>query len=249
MENPKISEDTREQYIDATVAVFMDQYAAALNEGLQEEMNACKEQEFPPELDKRCLALIEKAYAKQKRASRRKTFLRVCRSAAIIAMALLSLCSVLFMTVEAFRLPIMNLFIEKTDVYWEFTGNKTEEIGSSLLNEEDPLREILPADYELTLLRGSFDVSQYVALYKKSESDQVLFTASENDGYVQIDTEDADTRQFLISGQEVYLSAEDTEIRIVWFNARLEKAFSVCVTNGDESFVIELAEEIIKYFL
>lgn len=247
MENPKFSEDTRDKYIDATVAVFMDQYAAALDEGILEEMAACADDAFPPELDKRCLVLIEKEYAKQRKAVRTKSFLRVCRSAAVIAIILLSLCSVLFMTVEAFRLPVLNFFIEKTDIYWESTGHNTDEIISTTFNEENPLKDILPADYKLIMINGSFDDSQYLALYEKSETTQVFFTANANDGYIQVDTEDAETQQFLISGREAYISTEDTSIRIVWFDPHLGKAFSVCATNSDESFVLTLAEEIIKH--
>ena len=41
MANPKISEETREKLEDAAVSVFMEQYAKALDAGMNKELEAC----------------------------------------------------------------------------------------------------------------------------------------------------------------------------------------------------------------
>ena len=59
MDNPRINETTREKIEEAAVSVFMDQYAKALDAGIDQQIEACADNEFPPELEKRCRALIE----------------------------------------------------------------------------------------------------------------------------------------------------------------------------------------------
>ena len=66
MKNSKITDETRDKYVDATVAVFMDQYAAILDAGIDEELADTKHNDFPPELDERCRALIGKEFEKRK---------------------------------------------------------------------------------------------------------------------------------------------------------------------------------------
>ena len=107
MEHLIISETTREKVEEAAVSVFMDQYAAALDAGIDKKMADCADMAFPPELDRRCRALIQQAHKKQKH---KKAALRVLRSAAVVAIVLISLCSVLFVSVEAFRIPVENFF-------------------------------------------------------------------------------------------------------------------------------------------
>lgn len=55
----------KKKYEEAMVAVFMEKYAAALSAGVDAAMEECADKEFPPELDKRCQALIQQAFEKK----------------------------------------------------------------------------------------------------------------------------------------------------------------------------------------
>ena len=68
-----ISEETREKLEDATLSVFMDQYAKALDAGVDSLMEDCAEDTFPPELDQRIRKLIAKESAKERNKKRIKT--------------------------------------------------------------------------------------------------------------------------------------------------------------------------------
>lgn len=46
---------------EAMISAFMKQYAAALDAGTDAFIEQCTDMEFPPELDKRCRALIQQA--------------------------------------------------------------------------------------------------------------------------------------------------------------------------------------------
>lgn len=50
-----------EQIEEAMISAFMKQYAAALDAGVDAAIEECADDEFPPELDARCRALIEQA--------------------------------------------------------------------------------------------------------------------------------------------------------------------------------------------
>lgn len=52
---------TEDQIDEAMISAFMKQYAAALDAGTDAFMEQCAGDEFPPELDARCRALIEQA--------------------------------------------------------------------------------------------------------------------------------------------------------------------------------------------
>ena len=173
MEKLKISETAREKLEDAAVSVFMEEYAKALNAGLDQQMEASAAEEFPKELEERCLALIRKEAAKQRNQKHRKNTLRVLRSAAAVAIFILSVSSVLFVTVEAFRAPVMNFFVEKTDRYWQLSGTENETVIEDVFNPEDPLDGIIADDFEVTDVEGSWDSECLIVEYSNGDKSKI----------------------------------------------------------------------------
>ena len=173
MDNLKLSDAAREQLEEATVAVFMEQYAKALDAGIDKRIEECEGEEFPPELEKRCRALIEKESAKSKNEKRRKGVMLILQRAAVVVVALLSLSSILFMTVEAFRLPVMNFFIEKTDRYWQMTANPDENAVPATYDTENPLDSIIADSFVLTSLSGSVESGDLMAEYRDGDNSSV----------------------------------------------------------------------------
>ena len=116
MNKRAVNKDVYENYIDASVALFMEYYSVvSLSDNVQAELDAanCDEIQFPAQLDDRCRQLIKNRTAHY----RRKQYLKACwkglKYAAACVMVALSLTSVLFMTVEAVRVPIINYYIEQ----------------------------------------------------------------------------------------------------------------------------------------
>ena len=110
MKNFKIDQTVYEKYVDATVEFFMECYSGTLSSAIQEELKDGENQDvvFPKELDKRCQTLIKKECAKQRMKQTAKNVIKGLRYAAIFAVVMLSFTSLLFMTVEAVRIPIIN---------------------------------------------------------------------------------------------------------------------------------------------
>lgn len=248
MENPKLSDTAREQLEEATVAVFMEQYAKALDAGIDKRMEECEGQEFPPELEKRCRALIEKEYAKTKNEKRRKRIMRTLQKAAVVVVALLSLSSILFMTVEAFRLPIINFFVEKTDRYWQMTANPDEDTIPAAFDPNNPLGEILPPDFVLTQLSGTVESSDLIAKYSNGDKTSITLFVNISLGSLQVDSENAVVTDTKVAGHDARLYVEENSIRLAWLDENVFRAFGIHAVNVTEETVAYIAEAFAQYF-
>lgn len=248
MENPKLSDTAREQLEEAAVAVFMEQYAKALDAGIDKRIEECEGEEFPPELEKRCRALIEKEYAKSRNEKRRKSVMRILQRVAIVAVALLSLSSILFMTVEAFRLPVMNFFVEKTPRYWQMTANPDENTIPVTYDTEDPLDDIIPESFALTKLSGSVETGDLMAEYSDGGKAAIALFAGYSLGSLQVDGENAVVSDAKVAGHDARLYIEGNTIRLAWLDENVSRAFSIYTVNISEEMVEYLAEAFAQYF-
>lgn len=248
MENLKISETTREKIEEAAVSVFMDQYAAALDAGIDKKMADCADMEFPPELDRRCRALIQQEYKKQRSKKYRKAALRVLRSVAVVAIALLSLCSLLFMTVEAFRIPVINFFAEKHEGHLELRGTAAENEIPETFNPDDPLAGILSDAYTLSSISNNWEMGTVAASYHNSDGSDVFFSIAPAGSTTLVDDEDAATYHFRLMDHDAYLLSEGENIRLIWLDANAEQVFTLCGSKIPEETVLSLAEMIVLMF-
>lgn len=248
MENLKMSETAREKLEEAMVAAFMEQYAQALDAGIDKTMEECAGEDFSPELDARCRELIQREYAKVKKQKRRKCILRWLRSAAIITVVTLSLFSVLFVTVEAFRLPIMNYFIEKTGRYWLLSGEKITKVTENF-NPDDPLEPILSGDFALVDISGSWEDGNMVAVYENnSGSVEIDFFVMPANGTVKIFTENAEASQINIAGHDAYQYVEEEKVTVLWLDDGIDRMFSLIGWNASAQVMQHFAEELAVMF-
>ena len=248
MENPNISESTREKLEEAAVSVFMDQYAAMLDAGIDKKMEDCADMEFPPELDSRCRALIQQEYRKQRLKSYKKHTLRMLRSVAAVAIVLLSLCSVLFITVEAFRVPIMNFFVEKHDRHLELRGTSAEDEIATAFNPDNPLGTILSEDYILVELQNNWQEGMLAATYLSDTDSSVFFMIDPVISTMLVDDENAKSRDLRLIDYDTQILIEENIIRLYWLDAETEQTFTLCGIGIAEETMISIAEAIVMMF-
>ena len=196
MEKPRISESTREKLDEAAVSVFMDQYAAALNAGIDRTIEDSATIEFPPELDKRCQALIAHETHKQLCRTNVKRTLRMLRSVAAVVMILLSVSSILFITVEAFRIPVINFFVERNDRHLELRSISKEDEIESIFNPDDPLGHILSDEYTLVDIDNRWQDGMVVASYCGTKGSSVFFSTNPAVSTMLMDDENASSHHF-----------------------------------------------------
>ena len=248
MDKVTLSEATREKVEEATLSVFMEQYGAAMDAGVEIKMAECADMEFPPELDKRIQKLIANEQAKKRNKQRRKTVLRVLRSAAAVIIVLLSVSSILFMSVEAFRVPIINFFVEKHDGYLELGASRTVDDIPSEFNPDDPLTGILPEEYVLTEVSNNWEMGMVYASYSSDINTYIFFSVEPAQSIALMDKEDAEVNHFKINDCDAYLFSEGDRIRLIWLDGATESMFSLCSNNASKEEILSIAERIILIF-
>ena len=248
MDKKHINQEKFERYVDATVDLIMDRYSNILTENIHKEVDELEnmQMDFPQHLHDQCMALIKKENKKRKQHQEGKQVLKVLRMAAVFALALLSLTSILFVTVEAVRIPIINFFIEQHEDYWKITTDTQEhwEPHTDAIDWTDPLCGLLPEEYRLVMQDGD-SCHNAAAIYENSEAKEIFFSATATRSSIGIDSEDIDySKELLICGYDAVLVAEDQYITLVWMHNALDAIFTIVADGLTESQVIHIAEQL-----
>ena len=233
-----------EHHLEETVALFMDRYARDLFQQIQETP---EEIPYPDELDKRCLALIRKARKKEQLQVFHTGAWKALSRAAMVLVALLSLVSILFISVKAFRKPIIDFFFQEKDGYWDISGGP-DATGTtdSWTNIEDPLVGLLPIDYELVKHEES-EFGYLFVEYQNENRDVIWLSIYGGTGILSIDSENADKVQLCTIGDfdAIYVE-KDGCCHLIWVNDLTYQKYSLYADNLDSSEFWALAEKIIK---
>lgn len=258
MDDKRMNE-LQDQYEDAFMALLMNEYAelngARLLEEYEEAERSGAISEVPEALDQKCRELIRRAYTKKRSRNRMQLFMRGSKRVAAIALAVLGLCSVLVVSVEAFRTPIVNFFIEQHEKYSTIdfgkdsntaTSKNTEPTAESQLADrsEDPLVGMVPDGYTLTqfLSKGK---RGFTCLYKDDAGGSITFSATPTEGLLNVDTEDAVVTDIELLDHKGKLIEKDG-CKIVWFDANVSVCYQLRATGLESSETWILAETIAK---
>lgn len=251
MNKRTIDKDVYERYVDATVALFMEYYSVvSLPESIQAELTNQENQNviFPTELDQRCRQLIKKELARHRWKQYAKNISKGLRYVAACVIAVLSLASFLFMTVEAVRVPIINYYIEQYGDHWEIfsQANSDSEISEVKIDVEDPLANLIPKDYKLTVLEGD-SINEMMAIYENAIGERVSFSAVPGDHWIAIDSENAEmSQQCEICGYDAIYVIKDGSASLTWVHEELTTVFTVIVDDSSDLDIVSIVEQIIN---
>lgn len=243
MDNMNTENTAFERYVDATVELFMEQYAKELAYALAQE--PAEQIPYPAELDRRCLALIQKARRKERLRKFSAVALKALRRVAIIVVALLSLASILFVTVEAFREPIIDFFFKEKDGYWEVTGDSESAAATDgLANMDDPLAGLLPDGYKLEELNQE-ENGRLFAKYVNSENKTILFIVYSGISITNIDFENAKTSlQHKIGDHDAVIVENEGSLHVLWASELTNQKYFLSANGMDSAKLLELAGKI-----
>lgn len=248
MNKPEINQEVYEQYLDATVALFMEHYSAMLTEKVSSE-DKDEEVAFPETLDLKCKALIKKEASKQKRLTLWKHTKRTLKAAAVFAIAVLTTFSMLFVSVEAFRIQVINFYIENKNGYWSINGEPdlqqeeiVEETASFDIN--NPLKGLIPEEYRMISISNA-DSQRTSAIYENSTSDRIRFFIMPYDVSLRVDSENASTaKEIKILDFDGVLSIKTQTSQVTWHNKETGLMYLIVTNQLSESDLITLAENI-----
>lgn len=253
MNKRTIDNDVYERYIDATVALFMEYYSVAfLPESINAEFNLEENGiAFPTELDNRCRQLIKKELSRYRRKQNLSNLVKGLKYVAACFIAFLSLSSFLFMTVEAIRIPIINYYISQHDGHWEIFGqtngdSQTGEINNAVIDIDDPLAQLIPDEYQLSICEGEA-ITDIVAIYENNSNNRICFSALPGEHWIAIDSENAQTsRQHKICGYDAITVIKDDSVSLTWINTKLNTVFTLIADNMSDSEVSAIVEQLIN---
>lgn len=241
MSRRNIDKQVYEQYVDATVALFMEHYTAVLTDTILEKKSAsasCSET-----LDRRCMEAIRKECAKLRRKAVWKSTKRMLRSAAVILIAMLSLSSVLFITVEAFRVPVINFFIEQGDGFWVISGKNEDEPVGTAFDPNDPLAGLLPEGYKLDKVSGDFD-NELLAVYINQNDQKIRFAITRSSD-ITVDSENAPiSKKHQIAGYAGIYVYKDNLSQLAWVDEENRMSYLLGGNAVSQSELLKIAEQL-----
>ena len=244
MKNKGINEQVYERYLDATAALFLEHYSAALADSAEKELVS---KNSTAELDRRCMALISKKCAALRHKAIWKGTKKVLRSAAMILIAILSLSSVLFVTVEAYRVPVINFFIEQGDGFWVITGEEEDIPVDVVFDPDDPLAGAVPDGYVLNKVSG--DASRVLrAVYTHENGGKIRLTIAHS-ANITVDSENATaSRECTVAGHAGVYVCKKGESQLAWVDAERNTSYLLLSDVLSEGELITIAEKMMNLF-
>ena len=254
MDKEKIDLEVYDKCVDASVALFMQYYCAAVSEDIHKEILEMQAEEkvFPETLDTRCRATIKKQNALSKRRKCFKSVVKGLRYAAVFAVVLLALASTLFMTVEAVRAPIIKYYIALEKEYVEIGQKDDTEISTNQesirgIDWKNPLAQFVPTGYILSVQNVDAEGTVLAIYDNVKNNSSILFMALSIDGVARVDAENAqEVREILIWDYEGILVKKDGVISVTWGDDVLQKAYSIAASELTEAEVIAIAENFMQ---
>lgn len=241
MSEYKSDQEIFDQFAEAATELVMRQYAAAVE---QTVLETTPEHKISRELDKKCRKQIKKGLRKQQIKLAAKTVLRYTKRVAMFVLMLFGVVGILFTTVEAVRVPIINFFMEQKDGYLEITsvGEEIYRIGDA--SAEDALEGLLPAGYVPVLLEKS-TTGGIFAMYENAAGAYIIFSAIPHTGVINVDSENANIEHTAILSYHGVL-IQKNEFQLLWENRETGRMCRLEANALSREQIVALAENIEK---
>ena len=232
-------QNPEEQFADSAITLFLDEAAEADGKQLLETFKA-QESVMPETLDRKCHKLLHHTFSKaHKRTLMSRTAKRAARAAACFAIAA-TLSLPLILSVEAFRIPILNFFLEhhNRETTIHILGESDEQSPSTLSNLVDTVCGGLPKGYELirdnistSNVNGEEKLESALFLFRNPKDFLLEIAVFASGGTLSIDTEDAELAEMTINGHQALFVKKDF-LRALWTNEDAGLMFSVTSYGG-----------------
>lgn len=242
--------DFQDKYMDAVLAMLMDEYAEAEAEVLlQKSKEEIPEEDVPEELDKKCQALIRKKFAQKKRRQAFKVLGNISKRVAVFAIVLLGMFSALFLTVDAIRTPVINFYLKNMGnhsvlVFGRPEQQTTEENMASRLANMDKLTALLPSGY--SLIEGHFDEDGVgYAYFANNENSDIRLGIMNGNSLFAVDTEDCDKCERLSETDiEGYYIEKGDRNSVMWLDNSGSKIFTLASRALEKESLLQIAISI-----
>lgn len=239
-------EQLYENYEDALFAILMDDLAETegerlleLNQQLQDDPDAA----IPDEVRQRCIAVINREFAKKKRAAsvqRAKKALKILPWAVVIAMALMAIA---FAAFPSFRTGVLNIIKATSNDHTSWSFQETYHS----YHDDLPISILLPEDFIMIDQYNSPDI--IIVHFQSAINSEAVLSASVFKGQnavVGIDNENYNVKSICsVQGFNADLYKNDTDIWVTWADPTVPCCISIEASNVDENTIMQAANSIV----
>ena len=228
-----------DQYEDAALQLLMDEYAEAEGAQLMKEFEAAEQrgevEDIPEELDLKCKQIIHKSFAENRRKQNLSIAAKALGKVAVLLLMLTGLSTTIVLSVEAFRIPVLNYLISQ-DVRFStllFLDNSETAPVAETLWECTNIEDCIPSDYSLTY-KYLYSDGAATYVFRSESTNSITINVTPTKGMFNFDAEDALQQPIKINNFDAVFIAGET-YRVMWFNSESEYVFDVISDGLTES--------------
>ena len=237
-------EDLLERLEETVFALMMEEVISvegrkALEEN--ERLKADKSFVVPEETYRKGLSTIKKHFSRNTRQATVRTMSKLISRVAVIVLILLLLFTTAFATIPQFRAKTMNLITEVFDDRTRIEFGEVEQRAS--VGENDNLAGWLPEGFELVDREKSDIIIK--EKYGNLSGDVIeVYVYIGKRAVLELDTEDANVKNIIVSGRPAVLVFKDEVVQIVCPMVESERIYHVRGENISEGDVFRVAENL-----
>lgn len=125
---------------------------------------------------------------------------------------------ILFTTVEAVRVPIINFFIAHTDCYLEISGSSIDSNQDADIISKYVRWDFFPEGYDFKCCENTSS-GGFLLVYEDDANDYIILTIEPSEGTLHVDVENAASETLSILGCKAILINKDGH-QLVWLNEK-----------------------------
>lgn len=218
----KILNDT---YEDGVFRLVMNNVAEKEGKLLYEENELLKSNpEYMPSQEeiKKFSRLLDSRLKKANQKHRSLRLSKMINKVAVAVLAITILFSTAMVTVQAFRVQVLNFLISVESKYTSYQlsgskGNDKNNAGLTVSWTNAYVPTYVPEDYEVTSISSSDSLKKIIFSNKKDEALYIVYCEYTSSNSIAVDTENASlVKKIKINGEDGTLSAKDTTVTVAW---------------------------------
>lgn len=226
-----------DQYEDAALQLLMDEYAEAEGERLLKEFEEAERrgevEDIPEELDQKCRQIIHRSFAAKKRKDSATRIGKILGKVAVVVLLLTGFSTTLVLSVEAFRIPILNYLIKHEVRFSSLLFlDEEEELQENPLESID-VEDCVPDEYVLVDKVINGDGGAFY-LFKNENKEYISVQITPSLGMINYDAEDAQQIPVEVNDNQAILIVGDV-LRIIWFDPENNLVFDITANGLSEN--------------
>jgi hypothetical protein len=210
--------DANKQILEAFYRRIGEAHINNIIKDIEDKKEDIKKVKIPETLKNRLYAFFKEWENKKKRERNLKLIKRIASRVAIILLVMITTMTVITFSVEAVRVKVFNWFLDNKDKYTEIKVEESTE--DTILGYYYP--SYLPEGYKVV---DNQDLKMIRAIHFVKDDNVIEFIQAENESNIQLDTENAETKNIYVNKEESILIVKDERVTIFWNND--EMSFSL----------------------